>query len=88
MPRYQYECKVCGVTSIVIHLMDEIYEDCEKCENSGSMTKLLSTAYIKTKNKPEQTQKIGDLTKKFIEENRNILKQQQKETKGNTHDPS
>jgi putative FmdB family regulatory protein len=88
MPRYQYECKVCGDISTVIHLMDETYEDCEKCESPGSMIKLLSTVHIKTKNKPEQTQKIGDLTNKFIEENRKILKQQHKESKGNTHDPS
>ena len=86
MPRYQYECKVCGSKALVFHLMDETHEDCEECESTGSMIKLLSSTNIKTKNKTKQPEKIGDLTKKFIEKNREILKQQKKETKGKTHD--
>ena len=89
MPRYKYECKLCGATALVFHLMDEVYEDCEECEDTGSMIKLLSSSTtIKTKSKVKQPAKIGNLTKKFIEKNREILKQQKKETKGKTHDPT
>lgn len=88
MPRYQYECKVCGATELVFHLMGETHEDCEECESEGSMIKLLSSVTIKTKDKPKQAEKIGTLTNEYIQKNREILKQQRKETKGKTHEPT
>lgn len=88
MPRYQYECKVCGASELIFHLIDETVEDCSKCDSAGSMVKLLTKTNIKTKSKHKQAGKIGDITKKFIEENREILKQQKKDSKGNTHDPA
>ena len=86
MPRYLYECKVCGFTTLVFHLMDEVYEDCEKCESKGSMTKLLSNANIKTKSRKTQPERVGDLTKEFIEKNKEILKQHKKDLEGKEHD--
>ena len=88
MPRYQYECKICGANEIVFHLIDETHEDCNNCNSEDSMVKIVSVANIKTKTKAKQISKIGDITKKFIEENREILKQQKEDSKGNTHDPT
>jgi len=88
MPRYQYKCEDCENTIMVIHRLDEIYEDCESCESTGSMNRLISSALIKTKSKNNQSHKIGDLTKKFIEANKDILKQQKKETKDKARESS
>jgi len=90
MPRYKYVCKDCGNTLIIVHRLDEIYENCESCEKTGSMSRLLSSAFIKIERKnmqPDKT-KTGDLTKKFIEANKEVLKQQKKEIKDKTYESS
>ncbi len=51
------------------------------------MKKLLSTPFT-VKKQPKTDKKIGDITKKYIEENREILKQQKKEAKEKTHESS
>ena len=46
MPRYKYNCDACGDVVTVFHTIEEIYTDCEKCEVTGSMSRLLSNTYI------------------------------------------
>tara|TARA_R110002020_G_scaffold215507_3_gene422752 strand:+ start:131 stop:259 length:129 start_codon:yes stop_codon:yes gene_type:complete len=38
--------------------------------------------------KSDNSTKVGELTKKYIEENKDILKQQQKEARKKTHESS
>jgi predicted nucleic acid-binding Zn ribbon protein len=82
MPRYEYECQECEIKIKVFHTFLDTYEDCYACETSGSMKKNLSRPYISSKsNTQRDDQKVGDLTKQKIEENRAVLEQQKKEAK-------
>ena len=87
MPRYRYECTSCGDLVMVFHGIKEKHTDCKKCSQENTMKKLLSTPFA-IKKKAASDKKIGDITKKYIEENREILKQQKKEAKEKTHEPS
>ena len=51
------------------------------------MKKLLSTPFT-IKKKSAMNTKVGETTKEYIEANREILKQQKKEAKEKTHEPS
>jgi RNA polymerase-binding transcription factor DksA len=59
---------------------------CSHCGVSDSLTRLLNKPYV-TKKK-ESSNNTGDVTKKFIEENRKILEQQKKEIKEKAYDES
>ena len=87
MPRYRYECAICGEEVLVFHGIKETFTDCKKCVETNTMKKLLSRPQTVKKQK-NQDKKIGTITKKYIEENREILKQQKKEAKEKTYDPS
>ena len=89
MPRYRYECKNCGDLIIVFHSFEETFSDCEKCEQKDTMQKLLSTPLtIKKSIQLNPNKKIGELTEKYIEENRKVLKQLKQEAKKNSNDPA
>jgi putative FmdB family regulatory protein len=87
MPRYRYKCNECGDIVIVFHGIKETLTECKKCPQENTMKKLLSTP-LAIKKQPKTDKKIGDITKKYIEENREILKQQKKEAKEKAHEPS
>ena len=87
MPRYKYLCNICEKEITVYHRVDDLLYDCAECESTNSMEKLLSKPlYIKKKRQPNKH--VGDLTNQYIEENREILKQQKKEAKDKSHDPT
>jgi putative FmdB family regulatory protein len=89
MPRYSYQCENCNIIINVIHSIDEEYTDCAKCESKNTMKKLLSTPIIVKKNKHNKNNnKIGEITKEYIELNREILNSEKKLAKEKEHDPS
>jgi len=88
MPRYRYECARCGIEKIVFHGIEEVYSDCDDCEATQSMRKLLSRPFAPKKATSVPQSKVGDLTKEYIEENRKVLEQQKKEAKKKTYDPA
>jgi putative FmdB family regulatory protein len=89
MPRYRYECTQCGDLIIVFHSFKETFSDCEKCEQKGTMQKLLSTPItIKKQTIDISNKKIGELTKEYIEENRKVLKQQKEEARKKSYESS
>jgi len=85
MPRYRYACEKCEEITEAFHSYKETLTDCVKCESLNSLTRLLNTPRYVVKKKPTEDIKVGDITQKFIEENREILKQQKKETKKEKH---
>jgi|TARA_Y100000296_G_scaffold50671_1_gene58128 putative FmdB family regulatory protein len=87
MPRYRYECTSCGDVVMVFHRIKETLTDCKKCLQENTMKKLLSTP-LAIKKKTAVNKKVGQTTKEYIEANREILKQQKKEAKEKTHEPS
>tara|TARA_R100001129_G_scaffold62285_1_gene42460 strand:+ start:906 stop:1109 length:204 start_codon:yes stop_codon:yes gene_type:complete len=67
-------------------MIGEDLEICPHCNSEGTLIRLLNKPYV-TKTK-ENSNATGDITKKFIEENREILEQQKKEIKEKVYDKS
>jgi len=68
-------------------MISETLSDCGECEGVGTMEKLVSTPHIK-KEIPLEKDKVGEITKEYIEANREILEQQKQETKKENYEPS
>ena len=77
MPRYAYRCSACDIEYLTMHASDDTMEVCEKCNVSGTLTKLLTEPSYNFKK--EGTQKVGQLTEDFIEESRQELNRQRKD---------
>ena len=77
MPRYAYRCDACNIEYLTMHASGDTMEVCEKCSISGMLTKLLTKPSYDFKK--EGVQKVGQLTKDFIEESRQELKKQRKD---------
>ncbi len=87
MPRYRYLCEICDEFTDAFHSHEDILLDCEKCTSEESLKKILSTPYYGIKRLSSKfDKKIGDITKKHIEENREILKQQKEEIKNKDYE--
>ena len=87
MPIYRYECKSCKKISSYMHGYDEVRLDCEKCESKNTLVKILGKPLI-SKNKNKEDSSVGEITNKFIEENREILNKQKKEYSNKQYDKS
>ena len=89
MPRYNYSCENCKSAVTVIHGINENHTDCNECGLKNVMKKMLSVPlFIKKQNVDEADLKVGELTKEYIEANRDILKQQKEESEKETYEPS
>jgi len=88
MPRYRYQCQKCEIVATIFHTInEEITTDCEVCGAEDTLIKLLSIPFInKNRSHQSHSNKTGDITKKFIEDNREILKTQKEETKNKNHE--
>ena len=88
MPRYNYECGLCGVTENYRLAMDQKPEACVSCNISGSLSRIFggSTFILKNTKAVENNQPAGVLTKEYIEENRKILEQQKSEAGSEEYD--
>tara|TARA_B100000287_G_C20179415_1_gene601570 strand:+ start:32 stop:304 length:273 start_codon:yes stop_codon:yes gene_type:complete len=90
MPRYLYECAECHITETVIHGINEVYDDCTSCGAEGAMHKLYTNSFAIKKNEKTVQGKspVGEITKKYIEENKKILKEEREKALKETHEPS
>jgi len=88
MPIYKYLCSQCGEESIYMHPSTEVKVDCEKCESLSSLKKMLNKPNIVKNHKQNKNDKVGEITKKYIEDNREILKKQKEELKNQKYDKS
>ena len=75
MPRYYYHCNNCHGDFLVHHLMSETQKECSLCE-SDDIAKLLTKPLFFEK---KDNKSLGILTKKYIEENKEILKELKEE---------
>jgi uncharacterized protein YaaN involved in tellurite resistance len=74
----------------IFHSIDDTCTDCSGCEQKNTMKKLLSVPFI-IKNDQAATQdneKVGSVTKEYIEANREILKQQKEKIKKENYEPT
>lgn len=89
MPIYKYKCESCEEVSSFIHLSSDTRTDCEKCETKNSLVKLLAKPLIlKNTETNKDNSNVGEITKKFIEENRDILNKQKQEYSNKQYDKS
>ena len=76
MPRYTYKCLSCEETFDVFHgIFDEHYT-CGFC-NSNKIKRVPQMPYLR-ENTPSKGERVGEETKRAIEENRAILKEERK----------
>ena len=86
MPRYRYMCDECTLTFTVLHGINEVLVKCQECGAEQSMRKLSSTPIIIKDDIAIKENKIGELTKEYIEANREILNQEKE--REDTYEPS
>ena len=71
-----------GFLALTRFIINENHTDCNECGLKHVMKKMLSVPLlIKEQNVDKSDQKVGELTKEYIEANREILKQQKEELK-------
>ena len=81
-------CTECSKTFTIIHGINEVLTKCQECGAIQSMQKLLSTPIVIKDDIVIKKNKVGELTKEYIEANREVLKQQKEEARKGTHEPS
>ena len=80
MPRYLYACTECNISASFFHSLSESIEDCIECDTSGSMQKMLSTpTFHRNRQNSETGLKVGELTREYIELNKEILKEEREQ---------
>lgn len=81
MPRYEYSCLNCGIFTVHFHSMkdEDVVKDCISCGGVNTMQKVFKNFYSNTKQDSDKKQKVGELTKQYIEKNKKLLDQQKKE---------
>tara|TARA_Y100001938_G_scaffold150358_1_gene240915 strand:+ start:1231 stop:1479 length:249 start_codon:yes stop_codon:yes gene_type:complete len=81
-------CNECAKTFTVFHGINEVLVKCQECNAVQSMQKLLSTPILIKDDIVIKENKVGELTKEYIEANREVLKQQKEEARKGTYEPS
>ena len=84
MPRYRYMCHTCMSEFIAAHLYNEIQESCVHCQ-SREISKLLSRPLKIEKKSETQT---GQITKEYIESNKEVLEDLKNSSKSESYEPS
>ena len=76
MPRYTYKCIECDHVFDVVHGILDNHEDCISC----SSKKIKRVPYIPHIRREQvlEGERVGELTKRAIEENRELLNEEKK----------
>ena len=83
MPRYRYKCNDCEDEFIVAHSWKEIQEKCVLCGETNIQKLLTKPLVAKKRNKTTQ---VGTTTKKYREDNKEILKNLKEEIQKEEHE--
>tara|TARA_R110002050_G_scaffold26171_1_gene69208 strand:- start:668 stop:943 length:276 start_codon:yes stop_codon:yes gene_type:complete len=84
MPKYFYSCQECDYTFGAYHSTKEKLKNCPQCDTINGLVRKVNKVFIKSQEADELKQ-IGDLTKEFIEVNREVLKDYRKEIGNNEY---
>ena len=85
MPRYVYFCEICDSHFQVRHGMKETQESCEMCSSSGHLVRVPQMPILK-KEEASGDQAVGSMTKEYIEQNRELLRDMKKEARNQEYD--
>jgi len=88
MPRYYYQCQKCDIKQTIVHRMAETLTVCPLCSEFDCLKKLLTTPHIIGLSSDESFVEVGEVTKEYIESNREVLHQQKQQAKKETYEPS
>ena len=75
MPRYSYKCLECDHRHDVMHSYSVKLTDCNVCQASGSLQKLLNNFTTKIE-RYEQNEKVGSIVERNIEDLKRELKEE------------
>jgi hypothetical protein len=78
VPRYCYKCTECASECEVRHGITERLHDCLECSSEGSLVRIPQLTNFVRKQEVRD-KKAGSLVKEYIEENKQILKEERKE---------
>jgi len=81
VPRYLYECKECSKHFDLRHPITEKYEVCSQisdCEEKGVLIRIPSFSHVIKKASASSGEKVGELTKDFIEQARQEMKEEKR----------
>jgi NADH:ubiquinone oxidoreductase subunit D len=84
MPRYVYSCSKCDGYFQVWHGMKEIQESCQLCPESNCLTKVPQIPLFKKEQSRDSS--VGDITKDYIKQNQELLKEMKKEARNQTYE--
>jgi len=76
MPRYTYKCYDCREEFNVFHGILDYQEECNLC-GSGKLKRVPQMPHIR-REEVSRGEKVGEETKRAIEENRALLKEERK----------
>jgi putative FmdB family regulatory protein len=76
MPRYTYKCVDCREEFDVFHGILDHHEECDLC-NSKKLMRVPQMPHIR-REQASKGDKVGEETKRAIEENRAVLKEERK----------
>ena len=82
MPRYFYECSKCGSQFKTVHSMNETQEHCEICFSHTATLRRIPQLTTTQKAPSKEAQRV----KEAIEDNKNILKEMDREARSTTYD--
>ena len=82
MPRYFYECSKCGSQFKTVHGMYETQDHCEICFSHTAALRRIPQLTTTQKAPSKEAQRV----KEAIEDNKNILKEMDREARNTTYD--
>ena len=86
MPKYFYSCKECKHAFRAYHGPKELLTNCPECHGIDVLLRKINKVFIKKQEANISDHPAGELTKKFIEDNRDILKEYKEELTQNEFD--
>jgi len=89
MPRYCYKCSKCSHEQILRHgITEKPVLNCNKCKEPDSLVKALSTPRVINKDSISNNESVGEVTKEYIELNKQILKEEKDKAKEKIYEPT
>ena len=84
MPRYRYGCESCGEEFMAFHSISDLLDVCQLC-GEENIKKMVGKPIV-IKKSVEASKATGELTKDYIEANRELLKEMKEEAKNGHYD--
>ena len=86
MPRYKYFCQDCDSHFIAFHSMSENQDECVQCFGENVSKALTTPSFVEQQK--EKKEKVGNLTRRHIEEGRQALKDEKRKAMEQEYEPS